>query len=171
MINMKQENSTKKSHVALIACVSGVVGGLVVWLTQGHQVYLRPEGMSYAELSAILLAVAALVVGVFGIAVGFFAIWGFNYFKKLAVTEARIVVEKDLQNGISKILISEIAQNVTAQKVDEEFQNGDAKKFIETQVAILVADAMTRNSFATAELIESRREEQDMFPEVGDEQE
>lgn len=166
---MRVSKETKSPKIIVTACISGGIGGLVVWLMQGHHVSLRPEGMSYAELSAVMLAVATLVVGMFGALAGVLAIWGFKYFKQIAVKEAKIVVEDDLRRGESHKLIGDIAQNVTAHKVDEEFQNGDAKKFIETQVAILVADAMSRNALATAEFAESRREEQNMFPEDGDE--
>lgn len=168
MASMNDRTSITLWRTLLIACVSGAIGGLIVWIGQGHRIVLRPEGLTYAELAAVLLAAAALIVGVFGIAVGFLTIWGFKYFKQIAISEARKRVEQDLSSGESRALIQKIAQSVAASKVEQEFQNGDARKFIETQVSSLIVGAADRNA-ATAELAESRRQEQAKFPEDSDE--
>lgn len=154
------------SAVALISVCSAILGGLIVWGAQGHYISLRPEGLTYAELAAVLLGVASLMVGVIGIGVAILAIWGFKYFKQIAVSEAQRKVSADLDAGESKRLIEETARSTAAVKVEQELVQGEARKILESEVARAIATALANGGIAGAELADSRREEQAKYPEL-----
>lgn len=156
--------------VALIAGCAAVVGGLTVWVFQGHHVYLRAEGLSYAELAAVLLGVASLMVGIIGIGVAILAIWGFKYFKQIAVSEAQKKVATELGSGESQRLIEETARSTATSKVEMELVRGDARKILESEVARAIATALANGGLAGAELADSRREEQAKYPELDEDE-
>jgi hypothetical protein len=123
------QNLKSVSWVVLTAVVGGLTGGLAVWLSQGHSIHLRPEGMSYAELAAVLLGSVSVLVAIFGVLMAVLALWGYRHFRNVA-----------------KRASAEIARNVASKEVLKEMRDGVAGSVIDQKVLEAV-DAMRNGKY------------------------
>jgi uncharacterized protein YacL len=119
--------------------LGGVVGGCLVWVLQGHTLSLSPAGMTFADLSAVLLTAVSLIVALIGTAIALVALWGFTQFRKivedrthaavLEMTPALLVSElrvgeprKVLVNLVAEFFANEEQQPGVARAWNEERQ-------------------------------------------------
>lgn len=117
----------KQMKPVIYSLLGGAVGGLVVWLAQGHSFRLIPESMSYADFAAILLTAASLIVALAGLAVAAAGIWGYTQFHKIITDGTRqAVIEvapglltEELRDGESRQvlmgLVAKYSNNEAAQ--------------------------------------------------------
>ena len=68
--------------------VGAFIGGSIVSVWQAGHFHLRPAGMSYSDLAAVLLTAVAVIVAIFGGVFALAAIWGFAQLKQEAVRAA-----------------------------------------------------------------------------------
>lgn len=152
------------------AFAGAVLGGLVVWLTQGHTLRVVPDQMSYADLAAVLLAVAALFLGAIGLIVAIVAIWGFKYFKQVAVSSARRAahekVASELKAGDAKALVIEEARRVAQQRIEEEIRDGSTRRYLDSKVNDAIAKALSENALIGGELAAKRNDEAEKFRDL-----
>lgn len=92
-----------KVKVAVVAFASALMGGGVVWLTQGHELRMSPASMSYSDLVAIILSAISALMAIFGLGLAIFTIWGVSQFRR--GVEAKIIeitpgfLVKELESG------------------------------------------------------------------------
>lgn len=97
--------------------LAGGVGGGLMWVLQGHSLSLIPQGMTYAELAAVMLAAASVLVGVFGALVAFLALWGYRSFRVIAKTASTETARKVARSEVQKEMREGVAGSVIDQKV------------------------------------------------------
>jgi hypothetical protein len=85
-----------------VAIAGGLIGAAVLWVFQGNSIRLVPGEMSYAELSAVMLAAVTVVVTVLGVIVAIIAIWGYAHFKGIAEKSAKTQVSTEIESGSLK---------------------------------------------------------------------
>lgn len=122
--------SLRLSTVLVLSCAAGISGGAFVWLFQGHSIKIRPEGMTYAELAAVLLAAASVMVAVFGVSMAVLALWGYRQFKRVA-------------KGAS----SDIAREVASKEVLNELREGAAGNLIDQKVLEAMDEVLSSGKF------------------------
>lgn len=159
-------------QVIAIAGSSAIIGGVMVWVTQGHTLSIVPGEIEYVDLAAVLLAVAALFLGVLGLALAAVAIWGFNYFKKVAVSTARraahSTIASELTSGDAKELVAKVAKDVAEQFIEKEIRSGSTRKYLENKVEDAIAVALANGGLAGSELVAKRSDDREKFRDLDD---
>lgn len=102
----------EKIKLGALVFVSALMGACMLWLFQGHSLRILPEAMSYADFVAILLSALSVLVTVLGLALAFFAIWGWTQFQKnvkAVVNKATpIYVAQELREGGARQVLDEL---------------------------------------------------------------
>lgn len=99
----------------VVALLAGSMGGLTVWIFQGHSLEIVPDEVSYTELAAVLLTAVSVLVAVFGVVVALLAVWGYRNFRRVAKSAAEIIarevasaeVVKEMREGAAGSVIDE----------------------------------------------------------------
>src|SRR4051812_35790771 len=106
---------------SLCLCFSGaVIGGATVWLAQTGSFRLRPVGMSFADLAAILLTGVGVIVAIFAGVLALAALWGFNQLKRDAVRAAEIAGSKEIKEQIENGTIRDYIKGEIERLTDQE---------------------------------------------------
>lgn len=131
----------------IFAFTGAILGGGVVWLLQGHTLYLLPQDMSYADLIAIILTAVSLMVGIFGVVMAILAIFGYRHFK-----------------GVVQKASIESARDVARAHVVQDLSQGGARRLIEQLVADFLETATQDGRFA--DWAEERRREKAQMNDI-----
>ena len=86
--------------------------------------------MTYAELAAVLLAAASVMVAVFGVSMAVLALWGYRQFKRVA-----------------KVASSDIARQVASKEVLNELREGAAGNLIDQKVLQAMDEVLRSGKF------------------------
>jgi hypothetical protein len=120
----------KTAPLLIAGLVGGLLGASLIWILQGHSFHLVPQEMSYADLSATLLAAVSALVTILGVGVAILAIWGYSHFKGIAQSSAKEHVNAEITDGT---LRGEIHAAVTA-FMQAGFDAGQLREILEARV-------------------------------------
>lgn len=104
-------------RTGLLCVVASVVGGGVVWLFQGHTLFVLPAEIRYEDLIAVLLTGVTAVVAILALILAVLTFVGYTQFKKMVrnaveqVTPRYLV--KELKEGGSNQLLKEIVADLS----------------------------------------------------------
>lgn len=98
--------------LVLAAFLGSIIGAaFIAFLSTGS---IKSDGMSYADLAAVLLSAVGVIVAIFGGVLAIAAFWGFEQMKREAVrvaTEAALAETKEqIENGSIRRYIAEEAE-------------------------------------------------------------
>ena len=110
-------------RTVLLSLLSGIIGGGVVWVGQGHSIKLVPQEMSYADLAAVLLSAVGVLLAVFGGILALAAFWGFNQLKKDAIAAAETAGANEIKEQIENGTVRDYIQGEVGRLADEEFNS------------------------------------------------
>lgn len=127
----------EKTKTAAIALVGALVGGVLVWVLQGHTFQVLPQSMSYSDFVAIILSAISALMAVFGIGLAIFTIWGVSQFRR--GVEAKIV-------------------EITPGFLIEELRSGGSRRVLDDLVVEFFRAEMAKSGMAEAWLAERRRQ-------------
>ncbi|MBR9972691.1 hypothetical protein [Magnetospirillum sulfuroxidans] len=119
---------------AFIGFMGAIVGGAVVWLGQTGSFHLRPVGMSYAELAAVLLTAVGVIVAIFGGVLALAAVWGFNQLKRDAISAAETAGSAEIKVQIGTGALRDYIKGEIERLTDEEFESERMDKRINSRV-------------------------------------
>lgn len=114
---MKNASNAVSGRASVLWCLlGGVLGGVSVWIFQGHSLSIAPAEMTYPDLAATLLMAATLIVAIFGTIFGLAAILGYTQFRRGVEDKTRAVVEgvirehliEELREGPSRGVLEEL---------------------------------------------------------------
>lgn len=124
--------------------LSAILGAIFILIMQG--IPLKSEGMSYADLSAVLLSAVGVIVAIFGGVLAVAAFWGFNQVKQDAIQAAEKAgmremkeqiesgsIKGDIMQEISKLTEKEFRSDRMEQRIKQvvdavSFSYGNLKK-------------------------------------------
>jgi len=124
------------STVMLFAVGGSLIGGLLVWILQGHTLALWPDKVSYPDLIAVLLTGISLIVAVLGVAMAVLAVWGYAHFKSVVTKASTIVAVRQAKKAAEEQLLRDLQSGETGARIDnlvsshleKVFRNPDAYK-------------------------------------------
>lgn len=124
-------------RAALAGLLAGVIGGGIVVVCQTNGFRLLPETMSYADLAAVLLGAAAVLLAIIGVFVAALAVWGFTAFRSMTKNSAKAYVRVQLKQGE---LRSHVETTVT-QFLEKEFESAKLRGLLEDRLDELLVTA------------------------------
>lgn len=117
-----------------IAWAGAVAGGATVWIGQSGSFQLKPVGMSYADLAAILLTAVGTIVAIFGGVLALAALWGFKQLKRDAVEAAEAAGATEIKEQIENGTIRDYIKGEIERLADEEFKSARMDERINRRV-------------------------------------
>lgn len=114
----------RKQDHGLAIFMGGIVFGVVLISFAIIGMKIRPGwadggGMSYSDLSAVLLGAVAVLVTVLGVFVAILAIWGYAQFGEMAKSAALNHVESELTGGNLRQELEQLLINFVTKKIEE----------------------------------------------------
>ena len=119
------------SRTVAAAVAGGAVGATLIWIFQGNALRLVPEKMTYAELTAVMLAAVSVLVTILGVVVAILAVWGYSNFKGIAESSARLQVSNEIESGRLK---GHLEESVTSFMQREFADAGKLRRLLEEQI-------------------------------------
>ncbi|MBS1070367.1 hypothetical protein JK222_01395 [Gluconobacter cerinus] len=101
--------------------LSAVLGAVFILIMQG--IPLKTEGMSYADLSAILLSAVGVIVAIFGGVLAVAAFWGFNQVKQDAIKAAEKAGMREMKEQIESGTIKDDIMQEISTLTEKEFRS------------------------------------------------
>ena len=114
----------------VVAAISGVAGGALVWLFQAGSLNLTPLGMQYADLAAVMLGAVAVLLTILGVFLAIFAIWGYSQFRSIVEGAAVRHASQSIREGELKDLVEERAVAF----MTTSFETGRLRRLLEDRV-------------------------------------
>lgn len=120
----KQDNGYWFRFVSFLlgAILAGMLFLLLLYELRGVDQVFSEKNMSYTDFSAVLLTTVAVIVGVMGVTMAFFAFFGFRLIleeaRKSAVKEARKQIGSSLkEGGALRSFIEERVDSIAREKM------------------------------------------------------
>lgn len=113
-----------RPSLALAAFLGAIIGGAFVsFLVTGG---VKADGMSYADLAAVLLSAVGVIVAIFGGVLAIAAFWGFEQMKREAVRSATSAAldetREQIENGsIRRYIMEEVEARISEFVASPEF--------------------------------------------------
>lgn len=90
---------------------------------------LRPIGMTYADLAAVLLTAVSVIVAVFGVLMALLALWGYRHFKDVAKSASESMAMKVARDEVEREMREGTAGRLIDQKVFEAMESADGGRY------------------------------------------
>lgn len=101
--------------------LSAILGAIFILIMQG--IPLKSEGISYADLSAVLLSAVGVIVAIFGGVLAVAAFWGFNQVKQDAIQAAEKAGMREMKEQIESGSIKDDIMQEISKLTEKEFQS------------------------------------------------